>query len=154
MGHYWGTKLNSVPLSLRLSLRNFDILTQYQHIKPSLSLWMIWIFWNFPCPLLWLTMYGSKSLHLATEELCTSSSQKADRESRAGILEQSVRTRDPARIGFSYRPAKLNRLAGQYFISIPARSIVSQIVLKFQQRNVLKHSPTVHRTKYRQSQSI
>jgi len=51
-------------------------------------------------------MYGSKSLHLATVELCTSSSQKADRESRAGILEQSVRTRDPAGIGLPYRPAR------------------------------------------------
>ncbi len=153
MGHYWGTKLNSVPLILRPSLINFDILAQYQHIKPSLSLWMVWIFWNFPCPFLGLTTYRSKSLHLATVELCMLSSQKADRESRAGILEQSVRTRDPAGIGFSYRPAKLNRLAGRYYISIPARSIASQIVLKFQQRYVLKHSPTVHRTKYRQSQS-
>ena len=89
-------------------------------------------------------MYGSKSLHLATVELCTSSSQKADRESRAGILEQSVRTRDPAGTGLSYQPARLNRLAGRYYNSIPARSLASQIVIKFQQRNVLKHSPTVH----------
>ncbi len=114
---------------------------------------MIWIFGNFPCPFLRLTVYGSKSLHLATVELCTSSSQKADRESRAGILEQSVRTRDPARMGCRTSLPGINRLAGRYCNSIPAGSLASQTVLKFRQPNVLKHSPTVHRTKYRQSQS-
>ncbi len=34
----------------------------------------------FPCQFLELTMYSSKSVHLATVELCTSCSQKADRE--------------------------------------------------------------------------
>jgi hypothetical protein len=31
------TKLNSIPLSLKLSRINFDILAQDQHIKPSLA---------------------------------------------------------------------------------------------------------------------
>jgi hypothetical protein len=39
-----GTKLNSIPLSLRLRGIKFDILTPNQHIKSSLELLMDWIF--------------------------------------------------------------------------------------------------------------
>ncbi len=46
------------------------------------------------CLFLELTMNGSKSLQLAIVRLCTSCSQKVGRESRAGILEQSMGARN------------------------------------------------------------
>jgi hypothetical protein len=49
--------------------------------------------------------------------------QKADSAGIAGILEQSVRARDPAGNGLSYWPVRLNRLAGRYYNSIPFESL-------------------------------
>jgi hypothetical protein len=42
---------------------------------------------KFPCPFLELTIYGSKSLYLATVKLCTSCSQTADRKALSLKLE-------------------------------------------------------------------
>ncbi len=121
---------------------------------------------KFPCQFLELTMYSSKSVNLATVELCTSCSQKADREGLSLKSEMKFHFCWGGKFfystsscyslnsfSFKWRCCSLVLLKSLWQKPVLTTHLSWNHLWGYNLCNVLKHTLTMNRTKYRQSQS-